>query len=129
MKILSSKKKMTTLSKRCVHFFFIFRVRFSGFWSCSWIVLSCKRSSEHFVNNLNLSCVWKLQLSTQIWHSTTRKPSLDPVFGLSHLGYCRNIIWHGGLCGRGRFPSVDIKVDRSSSQLSGLPSISRRWNI
>lgn len=123
-------KTTVTLSRRRVYFFFIFRVRFLGFRSRSRIIFSCKRSSEHFVNNLNLSCVCKLQLSTQIWHSTTRRPSLDPVFGLSHLGYCRNIVvQHGGLCGRGRFPSVDIKGDHSSNQLSGLPSINSRWNI
>lgn len=85
-------KTTVTLSRRRVYFFFIFRVRFLGFRSRSRIIFSCKRSSEHFVNNLNLSCVCKLQLSTQIWHSTTRRPSLVPVFGLSHLGYCRNIV-------------------------------------
>ena len=35
------------------------------------------------------------------------KKGLEPVFGLSLQGYCRNMtMQHGGLCGRGPTPSV-----------------------
>lgn len=35
-------------------------------------------------------------------HSKCHKPSLEPVFNLSILGLCRNMVMHcGGLCGRG----------------------------
>ena len=38
------------------------------------------------------------------------RPSLEPVFGLSFLGYCRNMeVQHGSLRGRGPSPYVDIK--------------------
>ena len=36
--------------------------------------------------------------------------NLEPVFGLSTLGYCRNmVVQHNGLHGRGSAPSVGIK--------------------
>ncbi len=39
-----------------------------------------------------------------------KRPSLEPVFGLSILGYCRNIAaQHGGLHERGPAPYVDMK--------------------
>ena len=42
-------------------------------------------------------------------HEKHERPSLEPVFGLSILGYCRNMaVQHGGLHGGGPAPSVDI---------------------
>ena len=38
------------------------------------------------------------------------RPSLEPMFDLTLLGYCRNIaVHHVGLYGRGSAPCVDIK--------------------
>ena len=46
------------------------------------------------------------QVCTRNWE-TCKRPSLEPVFGLSILGYCSCMtVQHGSLCGRG--PSVDI---------------------
>ena len=43
-------------------------------------------------------------------HEKCESPSLEPVFGLSVLGYCRNMaMQHGGFCLRGPAPYVDIK--------------------
>ena len=43
-------------------------------------------------------------------HEKCERPSLEPVFGSSILGYCRNIVvQYGRLCGRGPTPYVDMK--------------------
>ena len=42
-----------------------------------------------------------------------KRSSLESVFGLSSLGYYVNMrVQHGGLCGRGHAPYVDIKSSR-----------------
>ena len=50
-----------------------------------------------------------LPSTKDIWSMICQRASLEPMIGLSILGYCRNIaVHHGGLC-RGAAPSVDIK--------------------
>ena len=54
-------------------------------------------------------------------HKKGERPSLEPVFGLSVLGYCRNMaVQHGGLCRRGPAPYVDIKGKRTFVVLSEM---------
>ena len=55
-------------------------------------------------------CVGEPMVVAKLKKHKDKRPSLEPVFGLSILGYCTNMVLQdGGLYGRGPTPDVDIK--------------------
>lgn len=64
------------------------------------------------LNLLSLTLPIQACMRTYSGHETHEKHKrlLEPVFGLSNLGYCRNMaVEHDGLLKRGSTPSIDIK--------------------